>query len=207
MSETAANHKLYENFTWLYELVFKPFFIGAIRKAMKIVSELNPENIVEVGVGTGYALQYYPTGANVIGLDVSDEMVKISRKRASKITDKNIEIYSVADLEDDVLEDFASVVVSFSVITVVPDVREFLANLKKCCKPGGKIILIMHSRGTGLSGFIDRTMDIVTQKCFGFTLLRKITDYNLKGLELIEERPISRFLGYPYNHLVVLKKK
>ncbi len=201
-----SNHKLYENFSGLYELIFKPFFLGGIRKTMKMIKEFAPENIVEVGVGTGYSLEYYPKNTNIVGVDVSDKMVQISRKRAAKIEDKNIEIYNSADLPKDALDEYASVVVSFSVITVVPDPQKFIEELKRCCKPGGHIIMIMHSRSKGLSGFFDRLMDWPTQKLFGFTLLRHISDYNLDGLQILETRPISHFLFYPYNHLILLKK-
>lgn len=201
------NHVLYENFTWLYEVVFKPFFIGAIKKTMKTIDELNTKNVVEVGVGTGYSLKHYPKGANITGLDVSDKMVQISRKRALKIEDKNIEIYNVEDLPKDALEGLACVVVSFSVITVVPSPQAFIDQLKSYCKPGGHIILIMHSRGKGLSGLFDRLLDFPTKMLFGFTLRRHINDYDLTGMELLSVKPISRFLLYPYNHQIVLKKK
>jgi hypothetical protein len=62
-------------------------------------------------------------------------------------------------------------------------------------------------RGSGISGIIDRTLTPLTQKLFGFTLLRRITDYDLSAFESIEIKPISKFLFYPYNHVVVLKKK
>ncbi len=204
--KSEENHTLYENFSWLYEVMFKPFFLGGIRKTMKMTREFAPENIVEVGVGTGYSLEYYPENTNIVGVDVSDKMVQISRKRAAKINDKNIEIYNSADLPEDALEDYASVVVSFSVITVVPDPQKFIEELKKYCKPGGHIIMIMHSRGKGISGLFDRIMDWPTQKLFGFTLLRHISDFNLDGLQIVETRPISYFLFYPYNHMVLLKK-
>lgn len=204
--DKSKNHVLYENLTWVYELLFRPFFIGAIRKAMDIIADIAPDSVLEVGVGTGYALEYYPPGTSVVGIDVSDEMVRASRKRARRIEDKNIEIYNTSELAPEILKESVSVVVSFSVITVVDNPQSFINELKEYCEPGGQIILIMHMRGKGFSGFIDRRMDGLMQKLFGFTLLRRISDYNLDGLQIIESRAISHFLFYPYNHLVVLKK-
>jgi hypothetical protein len=62
-------------------------------------------------------------------------------------------------------------------------------------------------RGKGLTGAIDRSMDFLTQKLFGFTLLRNITDYDLSAFESVDIKPVSKFMFYPYNHIVVLKKK
>ncbi len=201
-----SNHKLYESFIWLYELMFKPFFIGAIKKAMKTIEKFSPENIVEIGVGTGYSLEHYPSDTNIIGLDISDKMVHRSRQRAMKIENKNINIYNIVDCPKDNIQNYASMVVSFSVMTVVSNPQKLINDLKSCCKSGGHIMIIMHCRGKGLSRLFDKLLDLPMKLLFGFTLLRHISDYNLDGLEIIEISPASFFLFYPYNHLVLLKK-
>ncbi len=201
------NHKLYEKFTWLYEWMFKPFFIGAIKKSMKTIDKFSPENIVEVGVGTGYSLEHYPKNTNIIGLDISDKMVQVSRRRAMKIKNRNIKIYNIKNFPKGSIENYASMVVSFSVITVVSNPQKHINDLELYCKPGGHIIIIMHSRGKGLSGVFDRLMDFPIKLLFGFTLLRNIFDYDLERFEVIDISPVSFFLFYPYSHLILLKKK
>ncbi len=200
------NHGLYEHLTWLYELLFKPFFIEALKETMEIVSEIAPDSVLEVGVGTGYSLEFYPPGTSVVGIDISEKMVRASRKKAQKISNKNIEIYNVSDLAPEILKESVSLVTSFSVITVVAEPQKFIEDLKSYCEKGGHIVLIMHLHGEGLVGWIDRIFDLPMRKLLGFTLLRRISDYNLEGLEVVEKRPVSHFLFYPYNHLIVLKK-
>jgi SAM-dependent methyltransferase len=201
------NHKLYENAVGLYEAVFKPFFIGGVKKSINRIKELQPKNILEVGTGTGYSLKYYPNDVYVVGVDISHEMVRRSRERADELKNEMIRIHHIAELPPEKLEGSADVVASFSVITVVPDPQKFLTQLTDYTLPGGHIVLIMHMRGEGLAGVIDKSVDFLTQKLFGFTLLRRITDYDLSAFESVDFKPVSKFLFYPYNHIVVLKKK
>lgn len=196
------NHFLYEKLSKIYEIFFKPFFISGIRKTIRVILEKNPKSLLEVGVGTGYSLGYYSDEVEVQAVDISSKMVEISKKRAEDLGCKNIKVFESKDLTG---EQFPAVV-SFSVITVVPDPQVFLNELKSYTLSGGFIYLAMHRRGKGLLYLLDLLMEWPCRLLFGFSLLRDLKDLDLSGLELIEEKTLNRFLFYPYNHLFVLKK-
>lgn len=205
MSDLDQNHLLYEKFSSIYEFVFKPFFVGGVKKTISSLQGYEHSKILEVGSGTGYSFKYYPKGCDLTAVDLSDKMVSVSTDRAKRYTDKKIKVFNVLEQDKIKEEGLFDIVVSFSVITVVPDPQAFLKELKSYCKPGGHLLLIMHSRGEGIWGLIDRILEVPTKFLFGFTLLRRISDYNLDGFQVVERRPLSRLLFYTYNHLVVLK--
>ncbi len=205
-TEGGPNHDIYESDIGSYEKNFKRWFIGGIIKAIKKAESLRPQSVLEVGVGTGYSLEHYPEGVAVVAVDISKEMVKKSRERAYELG-RDIEVYETSELSADDLEASADVVTSFSVITVVPDPQSFLNELAGYVKPGGHVVLIMHMKGRGLMGLVDRLVDPLTQKLFGFTLLRRITDYDLSAFDSVEVNSVSRVLFYSYNHMVVLRRK
>lgn len=212
MSSKAAktsekNHVLYEYLSWPYEFFFKPFFVIGMKKVMRRIQDLKAKRVLEVGTGTGYSLEHYPQGLEIVGADLSDKMVGISQKRAKELKGQKICICNVADLSKVAEPESFDVVTSFSVITVVPDPQKFLDELVSYCKPGGHIFIVMHSRLEDKFKLTDRVMNWPAKKLFGFTLLRHIKDYNLDKLELVSVEPINSFLSYPYNHLVTLKKK
>lgn len=205
MSDLNQNHLLYEKFSSLYEFVFKPFFVGGVKKTVSSLQNYEHSKILEVGSGTGYSFQYYPEGVDLTAVDLSDKMVSVSKKRALKSKNKKIKVFNVTEQDKITEEGLFDAVVSFSVITVVPDPQVFLNELKSYCRPGGHVFLIMHTRGEGFWGLIDCILEGPTKLLFGFTLLRRISEYNLDGFRVIEKRPLSRFFFYTYNHLVVLK--
>jgi len=205
VKNSESNHILYEKLSGLYELAFKPLFTKAIQRTVKLLESYEVKNILEVGCGTGYSLEFYPKGLSVVATDLSDQMVEVSKKRA-KTAQAEIKVLNIKDKDKVIAEGPFDAVVSFSVITVVSDPQAFLNDLKSYCKPGGYIFIIMHQRGRGIFRLIDLIWEWPVRLLFGFTLQRRISDYHLRGLRLIEEKAHGRALGYCYNDLVILKK-
>lgn len=201
----SSNHILYEKLTGVYDIVFKPLFVGAVKKTVKHLSDYKVKKVLEVGCGTGYSLDFYPKGMSVVATDLSDQMVELSTQKA-KTSDADVKVLNIKNRESVMAEGPYDAVVSFSVITVVSDPQAFLDDLKSYCKPGGHIFIIMHQRGRWFYRVTDLFCELPVRLLFGFTLHRRISDYNLKGLRIVEEKAYSRALGYVYNDLIVLKK-
>jgi len=200
------NHGLYEKFTKLYEVIFKPFFIGGIKKSMKVVEKNKHNSLLEVGCGPGYSFEFYPAGVSVSAYDLSEKMVEEAKKRAAEILDNDIKV-----LDDDSYHSLTDgktydAVLSFSVITVVPDAQTFLEELRMRCKKGGYIYLVMHQRSKGPFVIFDYLFELPSRFLFGFTLFRHIDDLDTRGLEIIENKKINSFSFIKWSNLIVLKK-
>jgi SAM-dependent methyltransferase len=205
MKNSDSNHILYEKLSGLYEWAFKPLFTKAIQRTVKLLASYDVKKVLEVGCGTGYGLEFYPKGLSVVATDLSEQMVEISSKRAVEAK-ANIKVLNIKDTDKVVAEGPYDAVVSFSVITVVNDPQAFLDDLKSYCKPGGHIFIIMHQRGRWLFRVIDLFWELPVRLLFGFTLQRRIVDYKLHGLRIVEEKAHGKTLGYVYNDLIVLRK-
>lgn len=206
MKNSDSNHILYEKLSGLYEWAFKPLFTKAIQKTLKMLEFYDVKNLLEVGCGTGYALEFYPEGLSVVATDLSDQMVEASSKRAHSAR-ADIKVLNIKDRQKVLSHGPFDAVLSFSVITVVKDPQTFLNDLKFYCKPGGHIFIIMHQRGKWIYRLIDLFWEWPVRLLFGFTLQRRIEDYDLTGLKLVEQKAHSRILGFVYNDLVILKKE
>lgn len=100
-------------------------------------------NILEVGVGTGKNLPYYPGDTEITAIDLSDKMLKRAKDRASKQKVKvRLQQMDVQSLE---FEDntFDTVVASF-VFCSVPSPLRGLMEVGRVCKAGGKVVLLEH---------------------------------------------------------------
>ena len=120
-------------------------------KVVDIVAKTNPENILDIATGTGdLAISLAKTTAKeIVGLDISDGMLKVGRK---KINTKNLDdkiSMVIGDSENLPFEDD-----SFDAITVAFGVRNFetlekgLAEIYRVLKPEGIFVILETSMPT-----------------------------------------------------------
>jgi ubiquinone/menaquinone biosynthesis C-methylase UbiE len=101
--------------------------------------------VLEVAVGTGKNLPYYPRGCWIAATDLSREMLNVARERAAKLS---IDVsFSLSDAEALPLPDhsFDTVVSSLSTCTF-PNPRAALKEMARVCRPEGKVLLLEHGR-------------------------------------------------------------
>ena len=103
--------------------------------------------VLEVGAGTGKNFQYYPHGVEVTAIDFSPKMVKIaSAKAAAHHKIKNVLEMNVANLKFE--DNSYDMVVISCVFCSVPHPVKGLAEIRRVCKNGGKILMLEHVKST-----------------------------------------------------------
>lgn len=136
--------RAYARWAPVYDLVFGAVFAHG-RQASIAAAERVGGRILEVGVGTGISLPQYARGNRLVGVDLSEPMLRkaAGRVREHKLT--NVEALSVMDAERLALPDQSfDVVVAQYVITAVPHPEATLDEFARVIKPGGEIILVNH---------------------------------------------------------------
>jgi ubiquinone/menaquinone biosynthesis C-methylase UbiE len=103
--------------------------------------------VLEVAVGTGRDLPFYPAGAAVTGVDLSPAMLAIARQRAA---DLGVEVaLRTADAQalpfDD--ESFDTVVCALS-LCAIPEPATAIGEMKRVLAPGGRLLLLDHVAST-----------------------------------------------------------
>lgn len=129
--------------------------------------------VLEVAIGTGRNLPFYPEEVRLTGVDISPAMLKIARQRASEL---GLEVdFREADAQALPFPDasFDTVVCTLSLCNV-PDDRKAVAEMKRVLRPGGRLLLLDHVRSSSRLGRAFQTaLEVVTVRFGGAHLLRR----------------------------------
>jgi len=137
-------NRAYARWAPIYDVVFGAVFDQG-RKASIAAAEKIGGRILDVGIGTGISLLDFSPGNRIVGVDISEPMLRRARKRAIEAGLANVECLAVMDAERLGFPDHAfDVVVAQYVITAVPNPDATLTEFARVTKPGGEIILINH---------------------------------------------------------------
>ena len=100
---------------------------------------------LEVGVGTGKNLPYYPAGVEVTAIDISSRMMERARRRAHllgvAVTLMEVDVQSLPFSDSSFDTIFAT-----CVFCSVPDPVLGLRELRRVCKLEGRLLLMEHMR-------------------------------------------------------------
>lgn len=186
----------YRRYARHYDLYFGKVFHQGRKLAIEQMAIRPGEHVLEVGVGTGLSLPEYPDGVRVTGIDLSPEMIQHAQARV-----EDLELPDVTLLEMDASAmDFSDAsfdhVVAMYVLSVAPEPERVIAEMRRVCKPGGRLYIVNHFRNANpiISG-VERAMAPLSQ------LLGFRPDFSLdefvahNDLDVIEAHPVNLF-GY-----------
>ena len=101
--------------------------------------------VLEVGVGTGKNIPYYPRDVRITAVDISPRMLERAQKRAS-VLGLEVELLEM-DVQHLAFPNHVfDTIVSTFVFCSVPNPVLGLQELRRVCKPSGKLLLLEHIR-------------------------------------------------------------
>ena len=147
-SPTRLTRKRYDRLAPFYDLLEKPLEgLQFAQWRARFWERINGKRVLEVGVGTGKNIRYYPRGAQVTAIDISPRMLTRARRKVEAST---VEVdLAEMDVQNLAFPDhsFDAVVATFVFCSVSDPVRG-LRELLRVCKPGGRLVLLEHMRPT-----------------------------------------------------------
>jgi ubiquinone/menaquinone biosynthesis C-methylase UbiE len=140
---------------------------------------------LEVGIGRGRTLPFYPPDVHLTGIELSSVALEIARRRADELgipaTLRQGDAAALPYPDDH----FETVVFSF-VLCTIPDDRGAVAEAARVLRPGGRLLLVEHVRSPNPAvRIIERLIEPIALWRLGDHLLREPLDHVLaEGLEL-----------------------
>ncbi|HLR25881.1 MAG TPA: class I SAM-dependent methyltransferase [Fodinibius sp.] len=147
LEQTQFTKKRYNVTSVIYNLMEWPVEQLWYKKwRQKLWEQIHGPKVLEIGVGTGKNIPYYPDNIQLTGIDLSPGMLKRA-KGLLKEKQKNHVILKEMDAQDMDFPDnhFDEVVATF-VFCSVPDPVRGLQEVLRVTKPGGRLHLLEHMR-------------------------------------------------------------
>ncbi len=144
---------------------------------LKLWEKVQGERMLEVGIGTGKNIPFYPSGAQTTAIDISPRMIEKARARANQRHDVTVELLK-ADLNDLTFEDNSfDIVVGSFILMVLPDPLKVLKEIKRVCQPHGKIFFLEFTRSDNkIVAFFQDLLTPLTRAVYHAYLNRDIVE-------------------------------
>jgi phosphatidylethanolamine/phosphatidyl-N-methylethanolamine N-methyltransferase len=198
-------NRAYARWAPIYDVVFGAVFDQG-RKASIEAAERVGGRILDVGIGTGISLMDFSRRNRIVGVDISEPMLRRARRRVLDADLDNVDCLAVMDAERLGFPDnFFDVVVAQYVITAVPNPDATLSEFARVTRPGGEIVLVNHiGAESGLrrlleQGFAPIARGLGWRPEFPFA---RITSWieRARTVDLIERRPMP-----PLGHFSLIR--
>jgi ubiquinone/menaquinone biosynthesis C-methylase UbiE len=157
-------------------------------------------NVLEVGVGTGKNIPFYPAGVKITAIDLTPGMIRYAQKNAEELgAGVEIDLGDVQALEFPDAS-FDTVVATF-VFCSVPDPGLGLKEIKRVLKPDGQLLMLDHVRSENI--VLGKVMDIINPiavRVMGANINRKTVEnvknggFKIEKAERIALGDIFRFI-------------
>jgi len=159
---------------------------------LELIGDVQGKRVLDAGCGGGfYSLLLSEKGAKVLGIDGSEEMVKIAKGKASKkMLDAKFMVGDVSDLK--IENGVFDLVLSTLVLMDVTELDKAISELVRVTRNGGEIIIsVQHPILT--AGDWERES--------GQKLFRKLDDYfTERELEAVWENERKERISFKYYH-------
>ena len=190
---TELVRKRYDRLAALYDAMEWPLEkmrFGGWRS--RLSSCIGGSRALEIGVGTGKNMRYYPPAASITAIDVSDKMLARARRHAIK-KELSVELLQMDAQRLAFPDDSFDIVFATFVFCSVPDPVQGLKELHRVCKPGGGLFLLEHMRpGTTVVGVVFDLLNPIAVRLSGANINRRtVKNIEKAGWQIIRIENLS----------------
>jgi len=135
---------LYDLWAKFYDATFGRLVERRQRVALAALRPRPGQRVLDLGVGTGMTLPYYPPGVHVVGMDLSAGMLEKAREKAEREDLAGVELVQGDAMHPPFAPRSFDHVLVTHVISVVSDPARLLRVARTLVKPGGRVVILNH---------------------------------------------------------------
>jgi phosphatidylethanolamine/phosphatidyl-N-methylethanolamine N-methyltransferase len=147
--QEASTKKIYDVHSLFYDATFGRLVKRRIERAINHLNIRPDDLILDLGIGTGVSLNYYPLDCGrVIGVDLSAGMLREARKKIRERGLSRAAVFQANALQLPFADSTFDHVFISHVITVVSDPYKLVQEAQRVAKPGARIVIVNHFQST-----------------------------------------------------------
>ncbi len=147
--QESSTKRIYDIHSMFYDVTFGRLVRRRIARAISHMDIKPGDRVLDLGIGTGVSLNYYPTDrGQIIGVDLSSGMLREARKKIREQNRTNATVFQTDAMQLPFAEDTFDHVFISHVISVVSDPYHLVREAQRVAKPGKRIVIVNHFQST-----------------------------------------------------------
>lgn len=136
--------RVYSHYAGIYDMFFDRI-LDPGRKAAVDLLRIEPDHrILEIGIGTGLSLRYFPPCGTITGIDISNAMLNEAQDRVDELGLANVELIRMDATRLDFPDNHFDRILLPYVLSVVDEPDRVLDEMVRVARPGARIAILNH---------------------------------------------------------------
>jgi phosphatidylethanolamine/phosphatidyl-N-methylethanolamine N-methyltransferase len=147
--QEASTKRIYDVHSMFYDATFGRLVARRVAKAIGHMNISPDDRVLDLGIGTGMSLNYYPKDrGRIVGVDLSSGMLREARKKIREQDRSNAEVFQADAMKLPFADDSFDHVFISHVISVVSDPCRLVQEAQRVARPGSRIVIVNHFQST-----------------------------------------------------------
>jgi phosphatidylethanolamine/phosphatidyl-N-methylethanolamine N-methyltransferase len=146
--QEATTKGIYDFHSVFYDATFGRLVKRRIARAIGHMNIRSTDTVLDLGIGTGVSLNYYPNRGHIVGIDLSSGMLRECRKKVRERGLDHVTIFQADALKLPFADSSFDHVFISHVISVVSDPYRLIQEAQRVAKPDARIVIVNHFQST-----------------------------------------------------------
>ena len=147
--QESSTKKIYDVHSVFYDATFGRLVRRRIARAIGHMNIAGEDLVLDMGIGTGVSLNYYPTDrGRIVGVDLSGGMLREARRKIRERGLTRATVFQANALELPFADSTFDHVFISHVISVVSDPYRLVQEAQRVAKPDARIVIVNHFQST-----------------------------------------------------------
>src|SRR4051812_13632004 len=146
--QEASTKKIYDVHSSFYDVTFGKLVKRRIEEAIRHMNIADTDKVLDLGIGTGASLNFYPNRGRIIGVDLSAGMLREAQKKIDARGLDHATVFQADAMRLPFADDTFDHVFISHVISVVSDPFKLVQEAQRVAKQGARIVIVNHFQST-----------------------------------------------------------
>jgi len=146
--QEASTRKIYDLQSLFYDATFGRLVRRRVERSIHHMNIAETDLVLDLGIGTGASLNYYPRRGRIIGVDLSAGMLREARKKIRERGLEHATVFQANALELPFADNTFDAIFVSHVISVVSDPALVIREAQRVARQGARIVILNHFQST-----------------------------------------------------------